>query len=337
MFTVGATAFDNVVKGRGVAPPVDVFRFSFAFTFNSGSSFRASSGRLRLAISAPAIGRSLPKSAPACPTLERAVEETIISKTKMGLSTVYVNSLRHYLLAFIVGRENLPVSAITSQDIEAWFTKRGEKPVSRAANLGRLSALFAYAERREWIVKNPCRRVEHVTVLRKTPVVLTTEQAKTALEWTAKEQPHYLAFLTLGLLCGLRPEEARQTRWESVQFSENRVVVEAQTSKMRRRRVVRLEPSAVLWLKRASEVKAALPIHRVSKRRFVKRLRDALGLADWAQDLLRHTAATMLLGRHQDAGKVATLLGNSAHILMTHYAALVSDAEVKRFWEIVPA
>ena len=56
----------------------------------------------------------------------------------------------------------------------------------------------------------------------------------------------------------------------------------------------------------------------------------------WDHDLLRHTAASMLLARDRDAGKVAEQLGHSPAILLRHYRELVSDEAAARYWKVSP-
>jgi hypothetical protein len=59
-------------------------------------------------------------------------------------------------------------------------------------------------------------------------------------------------------------------------------------------------------------------------------------LKRWPQDVLRHTAASNLLAHHQDVGKVAAFLGNSAGILLTHYKALVEKEDAEKFMKLMP-
>jgi hypothetical protein len=61
-----------------------------------------------------------------------------------------------------------------------------------------------------------------------------------------------------------------------------------------------------------------------------------LGFDSWPKDILRHTCASMLMATWEDEGKVAASLGNSPTILHAHYRELVSRAEAKRFWGIMP-
>ena len=61
-----------------------------------------------------------------------------------------------------------------------------------------------------------------------------------------------------------------------------------------------------------------------------------LGFEAWPKDILRHTAASMLMATWEDEGKVAATLGNSPTILHAHYRELVTRAEAKRCWGIGP-
>jgi integrase len=69
-------------------------------------------------------------------------------------------------------------------------------------------------------------------------------------------------------------------------------------------------------------------------RRFKRKARQALGLAAWPADLLRHTAASYLLALHDDVGKVAKMLGNSSAILLSHYHQPVKSEDCGQFWKV---
>ena len=71
-------------------------------------------------------------------------------------------------------------------------------------------------------------------------------------------------------------------------------------------------------------------------RQFKLRACAALGLSRWPQDLLRHTAASYLLALHGDAGKVATMLGNSSSVLLTHYHEPVMPGIARFFGQAQP-
>jgi len=63
-------------------------------------------------------------------------------------------------------------------------------------------------------------------------------------------------------------------------------------------------------------------------------MRGKLGFDTWPKDILRHTAASMLMATWEDEGKVAATLGNSPSILHAHYRELVARAKAERCWAI---
>lgn len=75
---------------------------------------------------------------------------------------------------------------------------------------------------------------------------------------------------------------------------------------------------------------------RTARVRGIKRFRAVLGLKYWPQDILRHTAASMMLAHRQDAGYVAKQLGNSPGILMRHYMEIVERDVAEKFWALTP-
>ena len=196
--------------------------------------------------------------------------------------------------------------------------------------------MFGFAIRRQYAVDNPCDRVELPTQERAPIRYLSTDETIRCLQHIAERRPRALAVFVLTTLAGLRPEEAQATTWPSIRLDdpEPHVVVEAQTSKVRQRRIVYPMPAAIAWLREAKRLKAELPLDRQPWRRTIRDLRTVLGWDRWPQDITRHTAATYWLAEIQNASHVAEQLGNSVGVLKTHYRALVSREQAKRFWAI---
>ena len=265
-------------------------------------------------------------------SLQRVTLELIRAKTAANRRPKYVKGLALYLRAFMRGRENLPVSRICVSDLEDWFLQRREAPSTQASNMGRLSALFAFAVRRGYMADNPVKRLELVTVERAAPRILSPMECRRALSFVRWNIPRFIPWMALALFAGIRPEEIDRLTWADVDLERGAVTINAAASKVRRRRVTPLTPAAVAWLRLGGD----LAIPYVSRRRYIRRVRNHLGLSVWPQDVLRHTAATYWLHEHGDAGKVALWLGNSARILLAHYRELVSEADAGAFWAIRP-
>jgi integrase len=269
-------------------------------------------------------------------TLAEAIEATIIAKSSANRRPDYLLGLQQYLHLFARGRENRYIDEITGADIEQWFARRKEAASTRASNLGRLSALFALAWRRNWVTENPCKRVERVTVEQGVPRILSAEEAGRILELARSTTPRALAWFSLTLLAGVRPEEADRIEWSAIDLDRGIARIDAAASKVRQRRIVHLMPAAIEWLRLAMSLKAELPLNYSTRRRDLRSIREAIGWKEWPQDILRHSCASYWLAETQDAARVAHELGNSAGILLRHYRELVTRAEAQRFWALRP-
>ena len=275
-----------------------------------------------------------PARAKASPALAESVAACLEAKRAAGRRERYLGALAGALRQFIKGRELVAIGAVTRREIEAHV--QGVASLhSRATRLNRLSTLFSWAVRAGHLDANPCEQIERVTPEQRPPLILSPAQAAHALAWTHAHWPRYLAWLALALLAGVRPEEAERTEWEAI--TDAHVVIGAQTSKVRWRRIVPLMPAAASWLAEARRLEAELPLTSISLKRFRRRLRDELRLPHWPADLLRHTAASYLVAAHQDAGKVAQWLGNSPGVLLRHYRELVRKDAAEAFWATRPA
>ncbi|HTQ52704.1 MAG TPA: tyrosine-type recombinase/integrase [Candidatus Acidoferrales bacterium] len=262
--------------------------------------------------------------------LGEAVEDLLRAKTLANRRPSYVKSLKQYLGQFVRGREDMPLRDVRLEDIEKWFLGRNEATCTRASNTWRLSALFSFAVRRGWIQDNPCRRLEGVRVDRDVPVIFTVKQCRAMLEFAREHFPRFIPWMALALFAGVRPDELRRLTWACVDLKAQHVVIDQAASKVRRRRITPLDEAAVRWLRLGGD----LPIAHVMKRRYIRRLRDHLGLAKWPPDGLRHTAASMMLAKTDNATLVSRWLGNSSRILLDHYIELVKKEDVASFWEL---
>lgn len=259
------------------------------------------------------------------PTLGELIVELLKAKRTAGRREVYISSLSNYLLRFVKGREDWPASRITVQDVDAYLSALTGH--NRATHLNRISTLFSYAVRRGHIASNPCDRIERATIDRRTPRILAPDEARRLYAICPESVRPYLI---LCLYAGIRPDECRRLMWSDVDLVERRVTINAAASKVRARRLVPLEDIAVELLKRHPDKTGPIAPSVSTVRRFKRAARAVVG--QWPADLLRHTAASYLLAKHENAGKVALWLGNSVQILLTHYQGLATKAAAEQFY-----
>jgi integrase len=288
-------------------------------------------------------------------SLGRAVVECLKDKKQRGVRPRYLETLRDILRRFIKGRSKVPVARITFRECEEWIdlpSKHGGKPAAetRRGRQSKLATFFSWCQQRRLVAENPIDRLGRIAVEQRPPIILTPDQVDKALRWV-KAWKDFRPYLVLGLFCGIRPDELQRLSWDNVDLQRGLVTVDAATSKVRRRRIVpiaeraRVMLTAVQRLKSAGRVMTSAvqrastlqsgPIwagKKTTLRRRKRQLAKALGFAHWPADLLRHTAASYLMARDKDAGKVADMLGNSAGVLLTRYRELVSPEASALFW-----
>jgi integrase len=154
----------------------------------------------------------------------------------------------------------------------------------------------------------------------KVPFTLSLDQKDAILVWTYNHTPKMLGLATLEIILGVRPFETLRLNADCIKLEERKVMIDAAASKVWKRRIVPITDEAFIWLKIAEHSGAKYPVSHSTRRRFIKKLRTMLGFKAWPQDSLRHTAATNMLRKSGDAGKVARWLGNSEKILLKNYA-----------------
>lgn len=196
--------------------------------------------------------------------------------------------------------------------------------------MSRLSTLFSFCKKRGWIDENPCDRIERVRIDGKTPPILTPEQCDRLLRGAPTV---CLPYFTLCLFCGIRPSECQRLTWSDINLEKKFVSVSAAASKVRQRRIVPIPDRAVKILE-AFPIKIGLVAPSLSTiRRSRKRLLEITG-GKWNSDLLRHTAISYALARHEDLGKVSTWMGNSPTIIKRHYDGMASKEDSDRFYAV---
>lgn len=264
-------------------------------------------------------------------TLHEAINQFIAFKQSSEFRARYVNSLKWYLTGFAKGREGAIVNTFNGLIIEQFLSMRTKTRSSRRSWLMRLSSFFSFAKRRDWIAENPCAEVERMPIQLKPPIVLTPRQAGQILCITRRLFPSYLSYIVLGLLAGIRAAEIRELKWTDVDLERGIIQISADTSKVRRRRIVRLEAKAVAWLKQCIRFGPKV-VYCSAADEWQSIVCRPFGLP-MSRNILRHTAASYLLALHQDPGKVAFMLGNSPEVLLGHYFELVTPDDCRRFWK----
>jgi site-specific recombinase XerD len=270
-------------------------------------------------------------------TLQAVIDELLIAKKAANRRPAYLRHLKFSLRKFAEGREQSRIRDITRQEIEGWLAKRNDAPVTRKNWLTVLSVLFQHAIKLGAAKVSPVAQIDRVTIDRQPPRILTPAEARRMMLFAKRRMQWRLPQIVLGLYAGIRPSELARLYWRDIDLERGYVTVDAAAAKTRRRRIVQLDPKAVLWLKAVRKPNLTKPIGcRSSSWKWRRLIEENCGIK-WGQDCLRHSAASYLIAKHGDLAKVSRLLGNSVQVLMDHYFNLVKPEDSRRFWKVPTA
>ncbi len=242
------------------------------------------------------------------------------------------------------------VSNILRQDVEAAIENgiKGERSLRTKSNERRaLSAFFSWAVLKQYTPVNPVLAIDPPVVDRSSPSILTVGEARRLCDAAAAFKGGKLVpYTALGLFAGLRPTELARLTWDDIDIKRREIYITEQIAKTRQVRTVAMSLNLVEWIK--PHAAARTPIKGENWQKDFDQIKEVAGygtptdekpaLKPWTQDLMRHTAITFHMARHNDEGKTATWAGNSPNVIHGHYRALLRNVKSKcrEFWAIRP-
>jgi integrase len=269
--------------------------------------------------------------------VSECVELCLKSRKDMDVRASTYASLKSTLMRFAKSLGARSINSITAEDVESWLDsctvsqgKRKGQKIGKPTRRGYVTDLrtlfnFARAKTRRYCLENPALDVVRPGHEDMPRGILTVAQCKTLLAWVRKNDPGMMRYVCLTLFGGIRPDEARWITDEH--FKGREIVIEGDTAKGRKRRVVEINTTLRAWLKACPPPKLKNWDRREKKLHAV--------IQPWPHDALRHSFCSyrlMIVG----VQKAAREAGHSEQTMLTHYQALVTTAEARKFWALRP-
>lgn len=189
-----------------------------------------------------------------------------------------------------------------------------------------LRILFNWAERYEFIDRNPIRRVDPPRTPPPLTNILTPEELQRLLALTA-DSPEMRAYLCLGAFAGLRTDEIRRVRANHLDWKAKEIEIESGKTGAR---FVDMIPAFI-----RNCPKEWPAFSERTFRRHREHLVTLMGWDSWPDNCLRHTFATYLLAKLKDAPRVAHQMGHSDPKMVNKvYALPAKRAEWRKWWAL---
>jgi hypothetical protein len=285
------------------------------------------------------------------------------AQIKGGTGERYANEVEGLFNRFGKGRMTQPIHQIPTSDLQTWLDDQRDPKTSqlwsrstKRTQIGRFSGLWEHAIRKGWDSRNITDRLDKIGRIEldnriyENNIVLNIMAGAMSNDLTQA----IIAPLALGFWGCMRPEEVESKKaikankkgeppfgWDNINLNspgttslphggvvkhKGTANVERWIAKKGDQRVIRLQPTGVLWLELAKELKNPLP--PVNERRLIDQVCELIGLEEWIRDGLRKCCATHLRPIYKNDYDVVKDMGNSIRVLLKHYAALSIPEDV---------
>jgi integrase len=264
------------------------------------------------------------------------VDEYLAAQNRLKRSQTHISDLRQRLGRFKEDFGNRPIRTIATNELEKWLHALELSAQSINNFRSRLSSLFAYAEKRGYVEKNPVSAIDKIKLVDEAPKIFTPEQIQNLLE---KAPTDLLPTIVLGAFAGLRTAEILRLEWHDIDLKRNFINVAASKSKTAKRRLIPIAANLAEWLR--SYARRTGRIYPFSHRWYhfnIDELRKAAELSEWPNNGLRHSFASYHLAKHQNAPQLALEMGHTTpRMIFDNYREVVTPEEAERYWSIKPA
>jgi integrase len=251
------------------------------------------------------------------------VAELIQDRRSRGRSELYLRDLRVRLEQRFASAFKVPISSVTSRDIEIFLNAVKGGPRTKKNFLTAIGTLFAFAKRRGYLpeIHPGVSKVEFDAEVVVDIQIFTAEDMEVYLN---AAKPELLSAVAIGAFAGLRSEELKRLDWSCVHIEEKHIEVPAKIAKTKTRRVVPLSDNLRRWL---------LPYRKQSGRVFpfanlaiqFNKLSKKTGIP-WKRNGLRHSFISYRVAKIDKVDKVALEAGNSATVIRSNYLKMVTKA-----------
>ncbi len=277
-------------------------------------------------------------------TVAEVVAEIVRDREANGRSDKYITDVRGRLGQFASAFTTIISSVNTAQVrtyIQGLRNSDGSPLAARSRENHRrlIVTLFEYATQQGYVSRDTAADIANI----QGPRVV----AGPAGIFTANQIQQILMALTgsdrvicaLGAFCGLRSAELGRLLWENIRMDQRVLIIDAGQTKTASRRVVPLPENAIAWIAPLIPTDACGRISRhdhsdYQGEHLAETAKD-LGIP-WVRNGLRHSWCSYRLAVTKNAALTAHEAGNSPQILHRHYNELVTEAEAKEWFAVMP-
>jgi integrase len=231
---------------------------------------------------------------------------------------------------FAVGFQDTLATMVETRQIEDWVHSLKVGNETKNNYLKVLKAMFAFAQKRNYLDSNPALRIERLTVSTKQPSILTPREMKSLL---AAVPDCLIPYVTIGAFAGLRTSELEALDWSQIDLPGRTIEATADRAKTHRR-LVDISGSLYEWLLPFSKKNG--PIRPVNCRKLLTAAWSQVFPGRSRKNDFRHSCASYHLAFHENIELTTLQLGHSKATLFRYYRKIVKRPQAKIWYSIKP-
>lgn len=285
-------------------------------------------------------------------TARQVADEMIATKRAAKLSEVYLWDLEVRLNRFCKAFQ-MDIGGISGTMLQTWLDNMEGGGRTKRNYLAIVAALFRFAMRRKYLPKDAMDEIEAVQQAKEDNGEIEIFSPAELDELLTAVRPEVVPWLAIAGFAGLRSAELQRLDWQEVNLKERHIEIKASKAKTAARRLAPVTDNLAKWLKpyakesgKVTGVEAwweEIPqiVEAVNDRRRNFAEQAGKTFSDdqkfiWKHNALRHSFISYRLAAIKNAAQVALEAGNSPQMIFKHYRQLVTEAEAKKWFGIIP-
>ena len=285
-------------------------------------------------------------------TVRQAADEMLAAKRGANLSEVHLKDL-DYRLNRLADAFEMNIGGVSGPMLQTWMDNMPGSGRTKRNYLAVVAALFRFCIKRKYLPKDAMEEVEAVQQTREDNGEIEIFTPAEMGELLYATRPEMIPWLAIAGFAGLRTAEIQRLDWQEVNLKERHIEIKASKAKTAARRLAPITDNLAEWLcpyaKEAGKVTGfeswwnQIPkvVDAVNEQR--QSLAERTGqtfLSEhklvWKHNALRHSFISYRLAAIKNAAEVALEAGNSPQMIFKHYRQLVTEAEAKKWFSVLP-
>jgi integrase len=285
-------------------------------------------------------------------TVRQVTDEMLAAKRAANLSAVHINDLDSRLNR-IAGAFQMNIGGVSGTMLQTWLDNMEGRGRTKRNYLAVVAALFRFAIRRKYLPKDAIEEIEAVQRAKEDNGEIEIFTPVEIKEMLTAARPEMIPWLAIAGFAGLRSAELQRLDWREVNLNERHIEIKASKAKTAARRLAPVTDNLAKWLKPHAKESGKVTgfeswwnqipkvVEAVNDRRRNFAEQAGKTFPDnqkfvWKHNALRHSFISYRLAAIKNAAQVALEAGNSPQMIFKHYRQLVTEAEAKKWFGIMP-